>query len=218
MSRNCSQKNSPRRRRGRRGLNGLVEMSRLASVNIHSPGDLGVPAVQKLSSLVVPRRGRVRGLRFANVLLALALALAVTSTAFADSGASAVAGDTGPLIDALRTLAKVVVDTLIAVAAILMVVGVATGFVAGQLMTTLGAPYGASTAMMRVVTVVLLAIGAFLTTIIANTVIDAVAGMVPATEIRVPAPGGGESGYLEHLLPVAHAWTESWLAVGNPPV
>ena len=211
MSRNCSKKNSPRRRRGRGGLNGLAEMPRLASGNNHSLGDLSVSAVRKLSSLVIPRRGRVRCLRFANVLLALALALAVTSTAFADSGASAVPGDTGPLIDALRNLAKVVVDTLIAVAAILMVVGVATGFVAGQLMTTLGAPYGASTAMMRVVTVVMLAIGAFLTTIIANTVIDAVAGMVPATEIRVPTPGG-ESGYLEHLLPVAHAWAQSWFA------
>ena len=63
-------------------------------------------------------------------------------------------------------------DPRIAVAAIVMVVGVATGFVAGQLMTTLGAPYGASTAMMRVVTVVLLAICAFLTTVIANAVID----------------------------------------------
>ncbi len=212
MSRNCTNKNSPRRRRGRRGLNGLVEMPRLASVNNYSLGGLSVPAVQKLLSLVIPRRGCVRCLRFANVLLTLALALTVTSTAFADSSVSAVPDDTGPLIDALRTLAKVIVDTLIAVAAILMVVGVATGFVAGQLMTTLGAPYGASTAMMRVVTVVLLAIGAFLTTIIANTVIDAVAGMVPATEIRIPTPGGGESGYLEHLLPVAHAWAQFWLA------
>ena len=211
MSRNCSRKNSPRRRRGRRGSNGLVKMPILAPVNDHFPGDLGVPAVQRFLSLVVSRRGRVRCLRFAHVLLTLALALAVTSTAFADSGGIAVPGDTGPLIEALRTLAKVVVDTLIAVAAILMVVGVATGFVAGQLMTTLGAPYGASTAMMRVVTVVLLAIGAFLTTVIANAVIDAVAGMVPATDIRVPTPGG-ESGYLEHLLPVARAWAQSWLA------
>ena len=205
MSRNCSRKNSPRRRRGRRGSNGLVEIPILTSVNNRFPGDLNVPAVQRLLSVVVSRRGRVRCLRFANVLLTLALALTVTSTVFADSGVIAVPDDTGPLIDALRTLAKVVVDTLIAVAAILMVVGVATGFVAGQLMTTLGAPYGASTAMMRVVTVVLLAIGAFLTTVIANAVIDAVAGMVPATDIRVPTPGA-ESGHLEHLLPV------SWLA------
>ena len=86
MSRNCSRKNSPRRRRGRRGSNGMVKMPILAPVNDHFPGDLDVPAVQRLLSLVVSRRGRVRCLRFAHVLLTLALALAVTSTVFADSG------------------------------------------------------------------------------------------------------------------------------------
>lgn len=163
-------------------------------------------------SLALSPRGAARCLRLARLLLALALALAVTGTALADGGSSAVPGDTGPLIEALRTLARVIVDTLIAVAAILMVVGVATGFVAGQLLTTLGAPYGASTAMLRVVSVVLLAIGAFLTTVIANAIIDAVAGMVPATEIRLPTPGGGESGYLEPLLPALRVWAQAWLA------
>ncbi len=60
----------------------------------------------------------------------------MTLTAFADGDVIAAPNDATPLINALRTLAKVVVDTLIAVAAILMVVGVATGFVTGQLMTT----------------------------------------------------------------------------------
>ena len=213
MSKKYSGNNSPRRRRGRRGLNGFAEMSQPAPENNHSLGDLSVSAVQKPSSFMMSQRMHIRCLRFANVLLALALALTMTSTAFADSDVIAAPNDATPLINALRTLAKVVVDTLIAVAAILMVVGVATGFVAGQLMTTLGAPYGASTAMTRVVTVVLLAIGAFLTTIIANTVIDAVAGMVPATEIRVPTPGGGgEEGYLRNLLPLAKMWLQLWFA------
>lgn len=145
-------------------------------------------------------------LRVAHLLLTLAL-LGATATSAHAAGA-----DTAPLIEALRTLAKGVVDTLIAVAAILMVVGVAGGFVADQLLTTLGAPYGASTAMLRVVTVILLAVGAFLTTVIANTVIDAVASMVPATEIRLPAPGGGATSWLPYLPTAVSAWLGSRLA------
>ena len=213
MPRSRARKRLPPRRRGPRGS---VETPKLVSVNRRSPGNPIALAVQRVLSGVILWKGRAGRLRGGTVLLALALALALSSTASADGGTGAVPGDTGPLIDALRTLAKVIVNTLIAVAAILMVVGVATGFVAGQLLTTLGAPYGASTAMLRVVSVILLAVGAFLTTVIANTVIDAVAGMVPPTEIRVPTPGGG-SGYLEQLLPAARAWAQSWLAQGIIP-
>ena len=213
MPRSRTRKRLPPRRRGPRGS---VETPKLVSLNRRSPGNPIALAVQRVLSGVILWKGRAGRLRGGTVLLALALALALSSTASADGGTGTLPGDTGPLIDALRTLAKVIVNTLIAVAAILMVVGVATGFVAGQLLTTLGAPYGASTAMLRVVSVILLAVGAFLTTVIANAVIDAVAGMVPPTDIRVPTPGGG-SGYLEQLLPAARAWAQSWLAQGIVP-
>ena len=193
----------------RKGLNVIRRAPRLASVRYCSHRQPGLVGKQRLSTRPASRRGYVRCLRFANMVLAVALILTLSSTAFADCGDSIKQGDTGPLIEALRTLAKVIVDTLIAVAAIVMVVGIATGFVAGQLLTTLGAPYGASTAMLRVVSVILLAIGAFLTTVIANTVIDTVAGMVPATEINVPVPGGSSSGYLPGILPVAYTWVKT---------
>ena len=135
--------------------------------------------------------------RIANVLLTLALVLVIATPAFADSPISVTGGDAGPLLSALRNLGKVVVDTLIGIAAILMVVGIASGFVAGQVLTTIGAPYGASTAMMRVLSSIALAIGAFLTVIIANTVIDVIA--VPATEIPIPKPGGALFEYLVML-------------------
>jgi hypothetical protein len=49
-------------------------------------------------------------------------------------------GRGGEIVDALRQIAQVVIDILIGIAAILMAVGIATGFVGGQFMVTVGLP------------------------------------------------------------------------------
>lgn len=89
----------------------------------------------------------------------------------------------GEIVEALKNIAQVVIDIFIGIAAILMAVGIATGFVGGQFMVTVGQPYGLSQAWVKVIAVVLLGIGAMLTIVIANTIIDIMAHLVPPTVI-----------------------------------
>jgi len=94
-------------------------------------------------------------------------------------------GRGGEVVDALRQIAQVVVDILIGIAAILMAVGIATGFVGGQFMVTVGQPYGLSAAWVKVIAVVILGIGAMLTIVIVNTIIDIVGSLIPPTVIPI---------------------------------
>lgn len=88
-----------------------------------------------------------------------------------------------PIVDAIRQIATVVIDILIGISVALMAVGIATGFVGGQFLVTVGQPYGLSSAWIKVVSIVILGVGALLTITIVNTVIDAIAGLVPPTVI-----------------------------------
>ncbi|MDY7079155.1 MAG: hypothetical protein SXV54_19755 [Chloroflexota bacterium] len=94
-------------------------------------------------------------------------------------------GRGGEIVDALRQIAQVVIDILIGIAAILMAVGIATGFVGGQFMVTVGQPYGLSAAWVKVIAVVILGIGAMLTIVLVNTIIDIVGSLIPATVIPI---------------------------------
>jgi hypothetical protein len=94
-------------------------------------------------------------------------------------------GRGGEIVDALRQIAQVVIDILIGIAAILMAVGIATGFVGGQFMVTVGQPYGLSAAWVKVIAVVILGIGAMLTIVIVNTIIDIASGLIPPTVIPI---------------------------------
>lgn len=91
--------------------------------------------------------------------------------------------DGDEIVEALKKIGQVVIDIFIGIAAILMAVGIATGFVGGQFMVTVGQPYGLSQAWVKVIAVVLLGIGAMLTIVIANTIINIMAGLVPPTVI-----------------------------------
>lgn len=94
-------------------------------------------------------------------------------------------GRGGEIVDALRQIAQVVIDILIGIAAILMAVGIATGFVGGQFMVTVGQPYGLSAAWVKVIAVVILGIGAMLTIVLVNTIIDIVGSLIPPTVIPI---------------------------------
>ncbi len=89
----------------------------------------------------------------------------------------------GEIVEAIRTIATVVIDILIGVSVALMAVGIATGFVGGQFLVTVGQPYGLSSAWVKVISVVILGLGALLTIVIVNTIINAIAGLVPPTVI-----------------------------------
>lgn len=84
-------------------------------------------------------------------------------------------GGTG-IVAALKTLTKGFVTFLIAVAALLLAIGIATGFLSGMIESAVGRPGGLATTWMRLAGVVVCFIGAVLTIVVANSVIDAMTG------------------------------------------
>jgi hypothetical protein len=135
-------------------------------------------------------------LRLARTALALAIVLGVVTSAVPalaqepSPGAQPPppgggGGRGGEIVDALRQIAQVVIDILIGIAAILMAVGIATGFVGGQFMVTVGQPYGLSAAWVKVIAVVILGIGAMLTIVLVDTIIDIIGSLIPPTVIPI---------------------------------
>lgn len=121
------------------------------------------------------------GARVAWAILVAAMLISVATPAYAQDPEPGARG--GEIVAALRSIAVVVIDILIGVSVILMSIGIATGFVGGQFMVTVGQPYGLSSAWVKVISVVILGIGALLTIVIVNTIINAIANLVPATQI-----------------------------------
>ena len=134
-------------------------------------------------------------LKLARTALALAIVLTVVTSAVPALAQEPPPGQPPPpeggggrggeIVDALRQIAQVVIDILIGIAAILMAVGIATGFVGGQFMVTVGQPYGLSAAWVKVIAVVILGIGAMLTIVLVNTIIDIVGSLIPPTVIPI---------------------------------
>jgi len=120
--------------------------------------------------------------RVVGLLLSMMLVVATVVPAYA-----APLGDEGDrggeIVDAIRKIATVVIDIMIGISVALMAVGIATGFVGGQFLVTVGQPYGLSSAWVKVVSVVILGLGALLTITIVNTIINAIAALVPPTVI-----------------------------------
>ena len=82
------------------------------------------------------------------------------------------------ITDAMISLAEWVMTLLIVAASILLTVGIATGAVQGLFATTVGSPYALSSSWFKIITIVLLAVIAFGSRLIAQTVISAIAGSV----------------------------------------
>ncbi len=120
-------------------------------------------------------RGRVIG--FLGALLLI----------FANQGV-ALAGDppSGGMSDAIASLAKMLIDGIIALSAILLAVGIATNFITGMVETMVGRPGGLSTTWMRIAGIVLCFVGAIFTITIANTIIDTLKGYKSTGPISLP--------------------------------
>jgi len=100
----------------------------------------------------------------------------------------AFAGDPQPggMSDAIANLAKMLIDGIIALAAILLAVGIATNFVTGMAETMVGRPGGLSSTWMRVAGIVLCFVGAIFTITIANTIIDTLKAYKSTGGITLP--------------------------------
>lgn len=114
--------------------------------------------------------------RVVGFLGALLLIFANQGVAFADSG----------MADAIANLAKMLVDGIIALAAILLAIGIATNFVTGMVEVMVGRPGGLSSTWMRIAGIVLCFVGAIFTIQIANTIIDTLKSYKSTGGISLP--------------------------------
>lgn len=113
------------------------------------------------------------------MLFAVLLALIVTPVAFAQSP------EPNKFIDGLENLALGMVHLLIAISALLMAIGIATGFIGGMVDSILGRPGSLSNAWARVAGVIVCFVGAVCTIIIANFIF----GQFPKSQ-PIVVPGG----------------------------
>ncbi len=96
------------------------------------------------------------------------------------------AGNSGGMSDAIASLAKMLIDGIIALSAILLAVGIATNFVTGMVEVMVGRPGGLASTWMRIAGVVLCFIGAIFTITIANTIIDTLKSYKSTGGITMP--------------------------------
>jgi hypothetical protein len=105
---------------------------------------------------------------------------------FANQGVAFAQGPSGGMSDAIASLAKLLIDGIIALSAILLAVGIATNFITGMVETMVGRPGGLSTTWMRIAGIVLCFVGAIFTITIANTIIDTLKSYKSSGPISLP--------------------------------
>jgi hypothetical protein len=118
--------------------------------------------------------------RVIGILGALLLILAQQGVAFASDP------QPGGMSDAIANLAKMLIDGIIALAAILLAIGIATNFVTGMAETMAGRPGGLSSTWMRIAGIILCFVGAIFTMTIANTIIDTLKAYKSTSGITLP--------------------------------
>ncbi len=119
-------------------------------------------------------RGRLIGLAWSLLLFG-----SMSGTAFAQGGG-------GGLGDALANLAKMLVDGLIALAALLLAIGFATNFVTGMAETIAGRPTALSSTWIKIGGILIAFVGAVFTIQIANTIIDTLKAYKGNDAIHLP--------------------------------
>lgn len=112
-------------------------------------------------------------------LFAVLLAVLLCSPALAQSP------DPAKVVDAFENLARGMVNLLIAISALLMAIGIATGFIGGMIDSMLGRPGNLSNAWSRVAGVILCFVGAVFTIMIANFIFSQFPSSQP-----INVPGG----------------------------
>jgi hypothetical protein len=88
-------------------------------------------------------------------------------------------GGPNQLVAVVKKIAAIAINTIIGIIVALSGVGIATGFLGGQFLVTVGQPLGLSQAWMRVIAIIILTLGGVMSMVIVNTVIDAVTGLIP---------------------------------------
>lgn len=128
---------------------------------------------------------RIRGLdtlktrsRLIAAMWSLLLFATICTPAFAQAGDG--------LGAALSNLAKMLVDGLIALAALLLAIGFATNFVTGMAETIAGRPMGLSSTWVRLGGILIAFVGAVFTIQIANTIIDTLSTYKSNDSIHLP--------------------------------
>ncbi len=116
--------------------------------------------------------------RLIGIMGALLLAAANQGIAFAE-------GPSG-MSDAFANLAKMLIDGIIAGAAILLAIGIATNFATGMIETMAGRPGGLASTWMRIAGIVLCFMGAIFSISIANTIIDTLKAYKSTGGISLP--------------------------------
>ncbi len=121
-------------------------------------------------------------------LLALPWALLLFGSMYASASAQAGGGSGGgtSLGDALAILAKMLVDGLIALAALLLAIGLATNFVTGMAETIAGRPTALSSTWIKIGGIIVAFVGAIFTIQIANTIIDTLKAYKGNDTIHLP--------------------------------
>lgn len=92
----------------------------------------------------------------------------------------------GDLGTAMANLTKLLVDALIALAALLLAIGLATNFVTGMAETIAGRPMGLASTWVRVGGILIAFVGAVFTITIANTIIDTLSAYKSTDSIHLP--------------------------------
>ncbi len=87
-------------------------------------------------------------------------------------------GAVGPITSAMINLAQNVMTILMVAASILLTIGIATGGVQGLFATTVGSPYALASSWFKIISIVILAVIAFMSPVISRAVITTVAGLV----------------------------------------
>ena len=116
--------------------------------------------------------------RLIGIIGALLLMAANQGIAFAE-------GPSG-MSDAFANLAKMLIDGIIAGAAILLAIGIATNFATGMIETMAGRPGGLASTWMRIAGIVLCFMGAIFSISIANTIIDTLKAYKSTGGISLP--------------------------------
>ena len=90
------------------------------------------------------------------------------------------------LPQAIAELAKLLIDGIIGLSAVLLAIGLATGFLAGQVEVMVGRPGGLSSTWMRIAGIIVCFVGAIFTITISNAIIDALKTYKDTSGITLP--------------------------------
>jgi hypothetical protein len=123
-------------------------------------------------------RGRALG-----IVMGLGLALLVNPGLVLAQAPKPGGGGGNDITGALQKLTMAFVDFLIGVSALVLAIGIATGFLTGMVESMVGRPGGLASTWLRLAGVVVCFIGAILTISIANSIISNLSGLSGGTII-----------------------------------